>query len=1291
LTEINWGPTGKLVYERTYSRTKPDGTKETWPETVQRVVDGNLALVPPHRHLPNERERLIELITDFKVLPAGRHLWASGVPGRQYLFNCVSGDTMIHTASGLVPIRELVGRTVDILSQDATYRPATFYHYGDQEIYTVTLSNGEVIEATAGHEWVTYNSGAFYRHTTTELLGKRVPLNVAPRPEEDEDYRRGVAWGMVYGDGTVTSTKKASLALFGPKVALAAYVEGFGTSTAVHDKRRTDDNVRVNGLPIEWKLTLPELTASRSLWRGFIAGLIATDGHVNGNVTLYSSDRDALAHIAKGAAYAGIPPRRIRMVREFSPFDGSRKPCYALGLTKWALTPQDILREDHLEKIKFPPKASVHTLRVIDVKATGRIERVYCCTEEETHTMTVGSGILTGQCHVAGWGDSITDHFRFTFLRLMEGGGVGANYSNDYLMRYLKVKNRLKVHIVCDPSHPDYEKMRQAGVLSDEYDADWAGAYPIEDSREGWADALADLLGTYYREDVRHENRVYDVSRVRPEGARLRTFGGRASGPLPLAVMLHEVSEVMNRSCGRPLFGMDAMEIDHAIAKCVVSGGNRRSARMSIMAWDDPEIDIFLGCKEETGKHWTTNISVEINDRFFEALEDPEGSALRDIAERVLQRIAEGMLRNGEPGIWNSSYANIGEPNPVIATNPCVTSDTWVMTTEGARQVADLIGKPFTAVVDGKPYATLSEGFFLTGRKPTVELVTRDGYAVTLTADHRVKTPGGWKPAGELRPGDKVVLSDHEGIAAWGGSGTEGQGYLLGRLVGDGTFYPDGSAALTRLAAEYGVVRGNKTVTPEVERASSDFYRGFLRGVFDTDGHIEGRSTDSGISIRLTWADLDGLRAIQRMLARLGIRSVIRDCHPEGRSSFEEYASKASYRLIVSGANAARFMREIGFLDSRKAARWEELARDMKRDFYHKPCVAVVDSVRPGEERPVYDVTVADVHAFDGNGIVLHNCGEIALEPWENCNLGHVNLARFVDSEGNVDYAGIAEAHRLITRFLIRATYGDVNDPKQAEVLARNRRIGVGHLGVASYLAKIGVRYSEAADNPGLAHDLECWAHEVEDEATRYAHQLRIPVPVKMRTVAPTGTIAKLSGDSEGIHPIFGKWFIRRIRLSTVDPEQWQTAVEYAAQGYHVEDCQYAPNTVVIEIPTEDTLIGQVAEIHGREKAEEIVQCAADLTLEDMLKVQRLYQTYWADNAVSCTANIDPEKYTVEDIKQVIREFGPELKGMTIFPEKGMPQAPYERISKDEYESASAKTTADSIDENCASGACPVR
>src|SRR5690606_39837585 len=94
-----------------------------------------------------------------------------------------------------------------------------------------------------------------------------------------------------------------------------------------------------------------------------------------------------------------------------------------------------------------------------------------------------------------------------------------------------------------------------------------------------WAAALTDLLSTYYRH-AKNTNRVFDVSRVRAEGARLKTFGGRASGPLPLALMLHEVSTVMNKHVGDMLSGIGAMEIDHAIAKCVVSGGNRRSARI---------------------------------------------------------------------------------------------------------------------------------------------------------------------------------------------------------------------------------------------------------------------------------------------------------------------------------------------------------------------------------------------------------------------------------------------------------------------------------------------------------------------------------------------------------------------------------------------------------------------------------------------------------------------------------------------------------------------------------------
>ena len=92
-----------------------------------------------------------------------------------------------------------------------------------------------------------------------------------------------------------------------------------------------------------------------------------------------------------------------------------------------------------------------------------------------------------------------------------------------------------------------------------------------------------------------------------------------------------------------------------------------------------------------------------------------------------------------------------------------------------------------------------------------------------------------------------------------------------------------------------------------------------------------------------------------------------------------------------------------------------------------------------------------------------------------------------------------------------------------------------------------------------------------------------------------------------------------------------------------------------------------------------------------MLKFQALYQQFWADNAVSFTANVDPAQYDASHIEGQIKTFAGQLKGATIFPEASMPQSPYERLERWEYESAVAKQISDGIDEDCASGACPIR
>ena len=946
-------------------------------------------------------------------------------------------------------------------------------------------------------------------------------------------------------------------------------------------------------------------------------------------------------------------------------------------------------------------------------------------------------------CWAAGWDPAKPEeHFTFALLRLAEGGGVGANYSSRYLEDFPPVQVPVKVHIVCDPSHPDYEDMVEAGLISTEYSHTWAGAYAVEDSREGWAAALGDLVRTAHDPKTRHINRVYDVSRVRSKGSPLKTFGGTASGPAPFAEMMWEVGEILasiyyqakQDGSFRAISGLDAMRIDHAIAKAIVAGGVRRSARMSIMCWDDPLIFDFINIKKNGG-HWTTNISVEVDERFFSAMNNERGQ-MAEQARSVLKAIAEGMLRNGEPGVWNSALTAEGEVDGTYTTNPCISDRTWIHTTEGPKQVKELIGKQFTALLDGKPFDSDERGFYKTGTKPVFRVKTSEGYELECTANQELYRPDGTRvEVSKLAKGDKIAIVDQWG-ASWGGRGAFEEGYAIGHLVGDGSFDGKGKALLyswtgqgneemervlqdflsslpgrsdfsgwsgpeegrrvmskksfSELAESYGVVQGNKRVTEEIEQSSSAFHVGFLRGLFDTDGHVEG-SKKAGFSVRLSSTDKESLTAVQRMLARMGIKSSIRPMHPSREKEMPggTYTVSESFRLVISGrVFVQRFAEAIGFLNTKKAAKLSEALESYTREPYTPRMYVHFESMEEIGTEDVYDCTIPGPLDFDGNGIRVRDCGEATLTPWEPCNLGSVNLAEFVNSDGEVDYRGLSQAHRLITRYLIRATFAEVADPKSAEAIARYRRIGVGHLGFADYLFKQGIRYTEAPSERAVERDLKEWARIVDEAAAEYSNELRIPVPIKKRVIAPTGTISKLAGVSgEATHAPFADYFIRRIRFSAVDPNEVAQVEEYRRKGYRVEPCQYAANTTVVEIPTKDRLLDEL-------EYPECFQHAGELTIRDMLNVQRLYQTYWADQAVSYTVNVDPERYTAEELAQVLSEYLPELKGTTVFPEMSMPQSPYERISFEEYkaraEEVGIKVTDTSYDSDCASGACPV-
>jgi ribonucleoside-triphosphate reductase len=315
-------------------------------------------------------------------------------------------------------------------------------------------------------------------------------------------------------------------------------------------------------------------------------------------------------------------------------------------------------------------------------------------------------------------------------------------------------------------------------------------------------------------------------------------------------------------------------------------------------------------------------------------------------------------------------------------------------------------------------------------------------------------------------------------------------------------------------------------------------------------------------------------------------------------------------------------------------------------------------------------------------------CGEITLPAWGVCNLGHVNLDWFADKSD----ASLHRAHELMARFLIRATFADIPEEKARAVQDRDRRIGVGHFGFAGFVAKQGVRFSEAADED-TGHDIPFLLDElrwtVRGAADSYAYQLRIPTPVKVTTVAPTGTIAKMPGRSEGIHPIFAPYFLRRIRFSTVDPRQIEQLESYRAAGYDVEADLYSANTAVVTIPTKEPLVSELEDMGVDAR---ILEGAYDLSLSAQLDIQKMYQKKYADNAVSFTVNLDSSRVDLQEFRQTLLKYLPDLKGTTVFPVLSRPQSPYEPISKADYEMYEYLGQQDTgYNEECATGACPVK
>ena len=181
---------------------------------------------------------------------------------------------------------------------------------------------------------------------------------------------------------------------------------------------------------------------------------------------------------------------------------------------------------------------------------------------------------------------------------------------------------------------------------------------PIFDSKAGWADSVKMLMDNLYD----GQNIYFDYSQIRPEGARLNTMGGRASGPAPL-VKLHDfIRETMHNAQGRKLTTLEAHDICNQIAEIVVVGGVRRSSQISLSDLNDEEM--------RHAKEWPFPIKRAMANNSAVFREKPSA------ADFLIEWGALAKSGTGERGIFNLEAAQKKAPSrryaPLIqGTNPC--------------------------------------------------------------------------------------------------------------------------------------------------------------------------------------------------------------------------------------------------------------------------------------------------------------------------------------------------------------------------------------------------------------------------------------------------------------------------------------------------------------------------------------------------------------------------------------------------------------------------------------------
>jgi adenosylcobalamin-dependent ribonucleoside-triphosphate reductase len=304
----------------------------------------------------------------------------------------------------------------------------------------------------------------------------------------------------------------------------------------------------------------------------------------------------------------------------------------------------------------------------------------------------------------------------------------------------------------------------------------------------------------------------------------------------------------------------------------------------------------------------------------------------------------------------------------------------------------------------------------------------------------------------------------------------------------------------------------------------------------------------------------------------------------------------------------------------------------------------------------------------DKNVIVFNPCAEQSLAAYETCCLAEIFLPNITSKEE------FFEVQKYLYRINKHSLALPCHAEETEEVVHKHMRMGIGVTG-----------YLQATE------EQKSWLNDAYAELRRfdkeYSKEHGWPESIKLTTCKPSGTLSLLPNVTPGVHPAYSRYYIRRIRIASNNP-----LVETCRKnGYDIEyqknfDGTDDKNTIIASFPVsvpEGTVV------------------AKDLSAVQQMEYVKRLQSEWSDNSVSCTVYYRSEE--LPEIKKWLESnYNKGVKTMSflLHSDHGFAQAPYEEITKEQFEEYSARVkpiTSGSVNDDqldsmeCASGICPIK